>query len=117
MRFLADESCDFAIVQAPRSAGHDVTAVTELCRGAEDTAVIEIARAEQRILRTEDKDFGQLVFAAARDSAGVVLVRWPVSARASVGAAAVAMAAQHGASLHDAFAVLEPGRVRLSRAP
>ena len=117
MRFLADESCDFAVVQALRAAGPDVTAIAEVCPGAEDTAVIEIARSERRILLTEDKDFGQLVFAAARDSAGIVLVRWPVSARASVGAAAVAMADQYGASLQGAFAVLEPGRVRLSRAP
>jgi predicted nuclease of predicted toxin-antitoxin system len=117
MRFLADESCDFAVVQALRSAGHDVTAVAETRRGVEDTVVIELARSEGRILLTEDKDFGQLVFAAARDSAGVVLVRWPVSARASLGAAAVALAAGHGAALTGAFSVLEPGRVRLSRAP
>ena len=29
MRFLADESCDFAAVRALRSAGHDVRALTE----------------------------------------------------------------------------------------
>jgi hypothetical protein len=117
MRFLADESCDFAVVLALRAAGHDVAAVTELQRGAEDSVVMEHARSDRRILPTEDKDFGQLVFAAARDSSGVVLVRWPMHARASLGAAAVALAADQGAALEGAFAVLEPGRVRLSRAP
>jgi hypothetical protein len=34
MRFLADESCDFAVVRALRSAGHDVLAVAEVARGA-----------------------------------------------------------------------------------
>ena len=29
MRFLADESCDFAVVVALRTAGHDVKAVVE----------------------------------------------------------------------------------------
>ena len=117
MRFLADESCDYAVVQALRVAGHDVTAVVETHRGAEDTVVIDLARTERRILLTEDKDFGQLVFAAARESAGVVLVRWPTGARASLGPAAVALAAEHGAALQGAFVVLEPGRMRLSHAP
>lgn len=114
MRFLADESCDFAIVSALRNAGHDVSAVCEVVRGAEDSVVVELARSEQRILLTEDKDFGQLVFAAARQSAGVIFIRWPVSARRTLGAALVDLVAKNGESLHGAFAVVEPGRVRLS---
>ncbi len=30
MRFLADESCDFSVVRALRSAGHDVAAIAEV---------------------------------------------------------------------------------------
>ncbi|MBI3080243.1 MAG: DUF5615 family PIN-like protein, partial [candidate division NC10 bacterium] len=30
MRFLADESCDFAVVRALRAAGHDVVAIAEV---------------------------------------------------------------------------------------
>jgi predicted nuclease of predicted toxin-antitoxin system len=117
MRFLADESCDFAAVHALRAAGHDVAAVSDVARGAEDTVVIELARSERRVLLTEDKDFGQLVFAAARQSSGVVLLRWPVSARSSLGVALVEFAASHGDSLTGAFAVVEPGRARVSRSP
>jgi hypothetical protein len=29
VRFLADESCDFAVVRALREAGHDVAAIAE----------------------------------------------------------------------------------------
>ena len=36
MRFLADESCDFAVVRALRAAGHAVTAVGEVAVGASD---------------------------------------------------------------------------------
>jgi predicted nuclease of predicted toxin-antitoxin system len=117
MRFLADESCDFAAVHALRAAGHDVAAVSDVARGADDSAVIELARSEGRILLTEDKDFGQLVFAAARQNSGVVLLRWPVSARSSLGAALVEFAASHGESLTGAFCVVEPGRARVSRSP
>ncbi len=61
MRFLADESCDFAVVRALRAAGHDVVAVTEMAPAANDETVIEIALNDGRLLLTEDKDFGQLV--------------------------------------------------------
>ena len=36
MRFLADESCDFAVVTALRNAGHDITAIAETSPGVED---------------------------------------------------------------------------------
>lgn len=115
MRFLADESCDFAAVHALRAVGHDVVAVAEVARGAEDSAVIELARTESRILLTEDKDFGQLVFAAAHHTAGVVLLRWPVTARSTLGSALVELAAEHGDDLFGSFAVVAPGRVRISK--
>lgn len=117
MRFLADESCDFAVVSALRAAGHDVIAVSDFARGAEDAAVVDAARSQRRILLTEDKDFGQLVFAAARASTGVILIRWPVSARSVLGAAVVQLVASHGDSLTESFVVVEPGRVRISRSP
>ena len=36
MRFLADESCDFSIVRALRSADHDVLAIAEVSPREED---------------------------------------------------------------------------------
>ncbi len=63
MRFLADESCDFAVVRALRAAGHDVLAIAELTPRAEDDAVTDLAVREERLLLTEDKDFGRLVYA------------------------------------------------------
>jgi hypothetical protein len=43
MRFLADESCDFSVVRALRSAGHDVVAIAEVSPREEDDAVMERA--------------------------------------------------------------------------
>ena len=50
MRFLADESCDFAVVRALRTAGFDVLSVSESTPRAEDSEVIELALREERIL-------------------------------------------------------------------
>jgi len=62
VRFLADESCDFLVVKALRSAGYDVAAVSETSSGAPDEWVLGSANADRRILITEDRDFGEWVF-------------------------------------------------------
>ena len=69
MKFLADESCDFAVVRALRTAGHDVTAITEINPGAADEIVLGLARSEARALLTEDKDFGLLTYVGKRPPA------------------------------------------------
>lgn len=87
MRFLADESCDFAVVRALRAAGHDVVAVAERSPRAEDPLVIQLALAEGRIVLAEDNDFGQLVYASGQESQGVIFIRFPANARATLPAA------------------------------
>lgn len=115
MRFLADESCDFAVVRTLREAGYDVTAAAELLSGAPDAVVAGLAVDEARVLLTEDKDFGQLVYATGHATSGVVLIRFPASTRRAVGAAVLAVATTFGDRLIGQFAVVEPGRVRLGR--
>jgi len=90
MQFIADESCDFAVVRALRAAGHDVVAVAELDAGLEDDSVVARALDEHRVLLTEDKDFGQIVFASGRPAAGVVFIRFPAGARSGLAAAVCA---------------------------
>jgi len=115
VRFLADESCDFAVVTALRGGGHDVTAVVETNAGADDEVVLALARADARVLLTEDKDFGLLAYAIVRETAGVILIRFPAGARRSLGQAVVDIVATLGDRMIGAFTVLEPGRARLSR--
>lgn len=117
MQFLADESCDFAVVQALRRGGHDVLAVAEVARGAKDPEVVRLTREQGRVLLTEDKDFGWHVYASGEGGIGVVLIRFPANARRSVGA--VVLEAVRGVAhrLPRSFVVVEPGRVRVSAVP
>ena len=117
MRFLADESCDFGVVRALRAAGHDVSAVVDVSPGADDEQVLTIAGTESRVLLTEDKDFGLLAFASGSRTAGVVLIRFPATARAGLGQAVVDVVAELSDRLAAAFVVVEPGRARVSRLP
>ena len=48
MRFLADESCDFSVVRALRSADHDVLAIAEVSPRDEDEDVMERPHLDHR---------------------------------------------------------------------
>jgi len=114
MRFLADECCDFAAVRSLRNAGHDVLAVNEFQQRSVDRKLLELAVAEDRILLTEDKDFGWLVYAARADSPGVILIRFPAPARGSLADAILKLVRENGSRLPGAFVVLQPGTARIS---
>ena len=114
MRFLADESCDFAVVRALRAAGHDVLAVSEFQQRSIDRQLMELAYAEGRILLTEDKDFGWLAFVGQVDNPGVILLRFPATARLDLAASVTRLAAELGSKLTGKFIVLRPGSVRIS---
>lgn len=47
MRFLADESCDFAVVRALRSEGHDVLAVSEMQQRSVDNELMDSRKQTQ----------------------------------------------------------------------
>ena len=117
MRFLADESCDFAVVRALRAAGHDVIAVSDFQRRSVDKELMETAYNEDRVLLTEDKDFGWLTFVAHANSSGVVLIRFPASARKTLAAAVTRLVLELGAEMNGSFVVLQPSSVRISRSP
>jgi len=117
LRFLADESCDFAIVRALRADGYDVLAVSEVTQRSDDRRLIEQAHRESRILLTEDKDFGWLVHVSHADSAGVILIRFPGNARRVLGETIRRLIRDEGERLANAFVVAQPGQVRISRAP
>lgn len=117
LKFLADESCDFAVVRALRAKSYDVIAVAELTSRSVDSDLIEQARRENRILITEDKDFGQLVFASHADSAGIILIRFPGNARQTLASAVLHFVEEQGNQILNTFVVIQPSQIRISRKP
>ena len=117
MRFLADESCDASVVEALRGAGHDVESVAVTLRGATDAVVIATALLGGRLLITEDKDFGQIVFAARMPAVGVLLLRYPSSTRSEMATVVCDAVAARQAELPGSFTVIGPGGVRVTPLP
>jgi predicted nuclease of predicted toxin-antitoxin system len=113
VRFLVDESCDFAVVRSLRSAGYDVVAVTESFPSAPDIEVLRVAAEEDRILITEDSDFGEWVFAHRERMKGVLFIRFPGNALSGLGETVVLLIEKHGMDLVGNFTVLQPGRARI----
>ena len=75
MRILADESVEGEVVARLRSQGHDVAYILGASAGIRDDEVLARANAEDRVLLTEDKDFGDLAFLYGNRSSGLVLLR------------------------------------------
>jgi len=76
MRFLLDESADYPLAAFLKQLGHDVTAIAhDYPHALSDPQVLAIAEQEQRILITNDRDFGELIFRRQLPHAGVLLFR------------------------------------------
>lgn len=62
MRWLADENIARQAVAYLRSRGEDVVSIAEVSPNIPDRAVIELARLNDRILLSFDRDHGELIF-------------------------------------------------------
>ncbi len=115
LSFLADESCDFSVIRALRQVGYAVKAIAEISPSLPDEDVLALAVAENRLLITEDKDFGEWVFAHQHAMMGVLLIRYPASMRSVMVAAVIDLIGEHATEIDGSFTVLEPSRARIRK--
>jgi predicted nuclease of predicted toxin-antitoxin system len=117
MQLCANENVAEACVTLLRKRGHDVLWIRESAPGSPDSDVLARAYAENRLLITFDKDFGDLVFHhGAKTAHGIILFR---ISQPSAGAVAERIAATL-ASRDDwpgHFSVVEDLAIRMRRLP
>ena len=76
VKFLANENVPGEAVVAARQAGHDLEWIAETMPGVDDDLVLTTALAEQRVLVTFDKDFGEMAFRQGKAATcGIILLR------------------------------------------
>lgn len=115
MRFLLDESADARLAPWLRSLGHDVTAIAvDHPASLADLQVLAIARRERRILITDDRDFGEMIFAQGFPHAGVIYLRLGEYADLGTRIERLTHVLAHHAGQLDAFLVVTPDRVRVA---
>ncbi len=116
MKFLLDVCADSRPLRAVLGdLGHDVLYARERCPHASDEALLALAREENRVLITEDKDFGELVFLRGLAHPGIVrLVEMTPAERAD---AMRTLIEDHADALLDgAIIVVTENRVRIRSA-
>jgi predicted nuclease of predicted toxin-antitoxin system len=117
MRILANENFPGEAVEALRRAGHEVLWIRTDAPGLSDRAVLARASAEDRLVLTFDKDFGELAFRFGLPAlSGIVLFRFsPSSASKVARMAEAALASRNDWAGH--FAVVEENRIRMTALP
>jgi predicted nuclease of predicted toxin-antitoxin system len=117
VRLLVDECCDPRLVAALRGAGHDVRYGLETDPGASDEQLVALSIEQERILITEDKDFGELAIRHGRSLPGLILIRIAPENRRRKPARVLALLAKQGERLAGSYAVLDETRVRVRPIP
>ncbi len=112
MRWLADECVDAALVARLRADGHDVIYMAEIAPAASDAEVMARALRDNRLLLTEDKDFGDLVFRQGRQAPGIVLLRVDPSMHTLKQDRLAAAIARFGDNLFGRYMIVEEARFR-----
>jgi len=73
LKFLVDESTGVQVAEKLKQMGYDTISVIKAMKGAQDTTVIKKAKQEDRVIITNDKDFGWL--AAIYKPSGIIILR------------------------------------------
>jgi len=117
MRFLADENVSRYVIEQLRARGFEVISIRETTSGLPDKDVLATADAEDCILLTEDRDFGELVIRQRLDVRGMILLELDRLSNATEADVVTEVVAAHADKLFGNLIVIEPGRIRIRPLP
>ncbi|MDQ2769802.1 MAG: DUF5615 family PIN-like protein [Bacteroidota bacterium] len=109
---LADENIDHSIIAALRAAGYAIESVYESHRSLSDEAIIQLSRNPPRIILTEDKDFGEWVFAHDIRDISVILLRYSFRDTAALLATLLELLRTRLPDLYGAFTTVGVKKIR-----
>jgi predicted nuclease of predicted toxin-antitoxin system len=117
MRLLANENVPGRAVDSLRAGGHDVLWARSDAPGSSDEELLHRASAEQRLLITLDKDFGELAFRRGLPAeAGIILIRITLSSPGQI-SQVLADALNSRTDWAGHFAVIEEHQIRMTPLP
>lgn len=112
MQFLADENVSRHVVERLRVDGLDVVSIGTTKSGASDKDILSTADGENRILITEDRDFGEVVVRQRLRVCGMILLELDRLSNFAEAELVAATISTHANKLAGNLLVIEPGRVR-----
>lgn len=115
MRFLVDECTGPAVAGWLRKQNHEVFSVYEEARGMDDEDIIQKAFAEDWILITNDKGFGEKVYRQRREHRGIILLRLENERAANKINTIQRLLENYTDKLSDHFVVVTETKIRFAR--
>ena len=117
MRFLIDESVSGVVVRRLQAAGIDIVTLTATERGSPDEHVLALANADDMVLITEDRDFGDLVVRRGLPVAAILLLELDKLSNAAEADRVFAVVTEERDTIEGHFVVIEPARLRRQPLP
>lgn len=115
MKFLIDESVEYRVVLHLKEKDFDTVSVTSDFPSLKDRRVLSKAKREGRILITNDKDFGELIFRQKLPHKGVILLRLPDETAQAKIEKLDYLLESYKDKLKDNFVVVTKEKVRIRR--
>jgi len=113
LKILADENVDYRIIKDLRKKGFDIISILEDFRGISDKEIIELARNKDAIVLTEDKDFGNWIFAHKEETKGVIYLRYTGEEVNMICNSLVYLFSKYGDDLYEKFVVIKANKFRI----
>ncbi len=112
-QFIVDECTGRSVVHYLRENGFDVIGVTEVMPQATDSDILQRAVDENRIVITNDKDFGDMVYRDRREHCGVILLRLSDDRAAQKVRVLAAVLSEHADKISQHFVVVTEDTIRI----
>ncbi len=113
MKFLANENFPFPSIIFLRQAGYTILSVSELTPGISDYEVIDKAKAENLIILTFDKDYGEIIFKhSQKNPPAVVFFRFKGETPESAGHLLSDLVEKKSLNIEGKFTVIERESIR-----
>ena len=110
---LADENLPSSIQDALVNAGVEVFSIASNLSGVPDSEVIQFSKKPPRIILTEDKDFGEWVYAHKETNISVILLRYEHSDTALITNILVDLITDKGEELYGKFTTITIDKIRI----
>jgi len=114
-KFIVDECTGPYVAAWLQTKGFNVLSVFEAFPGIKDIEILTIAQSEGRIVITNDKDFGEMVFKSGYSHHGIVLLRLNDERSENKIAVIEKLLAYHSEDLTENFIVLAENSIRIIR--
>lgn len=109
---IADENIDYRIIESLRENGIEVFSVFEELRGIKDAEIIEMCQRTGFVILTEDKDFGEWVFAHKKVNISVILLRYQFTETAEITKALINVINGKSYTIQGRFTTLTKSKIR-----